>query len=217
MSALVVLLAMMAVASPSAARNWGAGIPPDEDARCTEGPPSSQCTAQDSFHTVFIPSGVNSFMQTALENSLLNDYDAIEPDVWASRTTSFTADVRVYETNLGPVARRGYTTCESGAATGEDGTKNMWCRPQLLYLNNHYENSEWNVSGAIRKWLSCHELGHTLGLQHPKEGMHDDWNQSCMRTNLVPGPADLRPFDVEHLKDCYPHHPFTEPPLCRED
>jgi hypothetical protein len=65
---------------------------------------------------------------------------------------------------------------------------------------------------------ACHALGHTLGLRHATVSNHpNQWDGSCMRTGVVPGPTGLRGFDIQHLEDCYPHHPFDEPPLCRQD
>lgn len=113
---------------------------------------------------------------------LADDFDSIR-DVYARRTTSSDADVRVYEADLGAITRRGYTTCLANSETGEEGTKNMWRRPQVMYLNNYYEQTEWNVDGAVRKWLACHESGHTLGLRHADAGNHENqWMNSCMRT-----------------------------------
>lgn len=110
---------------------------------------------------------------------------------------------------------RGYTTCWEGAETGESGL-NMWCRPQLLYLNTYYEHSEWETSGVIRKWLACHELGHLVGLQHAIDDFHANWDESCMRDGDVTGPPDLKGFDEEHLTGCYPHHPMGQVPICRD-
>lgn len=210
-------LILIVSAQPFAlAESWGAGLPPGGDThRCTVYPDrDSECTANNDLHYVFITPSLNTNMTTALENSITDDYAAI-PEITAFTTSSTgNADVQVYEQNIGP-GIRGYTTCQIGASFGETG-KNEWCRPQFIYLNNYYEDSEWNVSGAKRKWLACHELGHTLGLQHPEAFHAQHYDDSCMRPDLVPGPADLWGFDIEHLEDCYPHHPFDEAPICRD-
>lgn len=95
---------LVTIAATSYAENWGAGIPPNEDDRCTENDPASQCTANSSVHTVFIPLGINGYMRTALETSIDNDYNVIDGIV-AFESSSFDSDVRVYETNLGMVPR----------------------------------------------------------------------------------------------------------------
>lgn len=189
---LTAALFIIASAAPASAENWGAGIPPREDERCTEGSRFSQCTADSATESIYIAPYLNSLMTTALENSIQDDYDAI-PSIIAFRTYDFAyGEGRIYESNDGPVSWRGYTTCEGGSTKGESGW-NMWCEPQLMFLNSYYEQSEWNNSGVIRKWLSCHELGHFFGLQHANANRHPQyWDESCMRTGDITGPPDLR-------------------------
>lgn len=138
-----------------------------------------------------------------MSNSISEDFDSLPGIIAERKDTSANVDVKVYYLTVNPNWSRAYTTCEANAATGLPGVRyHMWCRPQRIYYQAYPEaNDCWNY-GPCRRWLACHELGHTLGLQHSAN------SATCMYT--VGYPDTLNAHDKEHLEDCYPH---PTPPL----
>jgi hypothetical protein len=88
-------------------------------------------------------------------------------DVNYFQTTISNADAIVYDFTFGMTGWWGVTYCGSGAAEG--GTDpNRWCRPFTV----QYNLSATHVfdSVADRRYIACHELGHSLGLRDVADG-----------------------------------------------
>jgi hypothetical protein len=203
--------------------NWGAsdstpppGVPsilctgwPDEDYFLSE------CTANTNLHYMYISSPMHSQLRTALENSLAHDFGAL-PEVGTVLETSPSSvtDVWVFYSNEDPTLPVAFTYCAESPAVGWNHVRyHMWCQPQYIVFQNTTDgNGCWNY-GPCRRHYACHEIGHTLGLQHTSG------STSCMSYSTS-HPEGLRPHDEEHLIDCYPHSPSpyaTYPAETRSD
>ena len=90
-----------------------------------------------------------------------------------------------------------YTTCASDATYGGSGIHRQ-CRPQILYYNLEFESTSFQ-DAAYRKWVACHEVGHTLGLRHATSVNHPSPGYSCMK-NVHYGPLDVSVHDGNHLE-----------------
>lgn len=64
-----------------------------------------------------------------------------------------------------------WVNCPSGATEG-GSNPNRWCYGQKLTVNLAFD-----LPTAGRRYVACHELGHTVGLRHEDE-VHSN---SCMR------------------------------------
>ena len=201
---LVVVAVLIATVPAAQAGNWGAAktdAPPY--VLCTEGTNTSECTPNDDVHTVYISTSwpiTDGNIKSALLDSLANDYDAL-PQISATQVFTNDADVQILFLTVNPNWDFAYTTCAYGATTGYDNIRYyMWCRPQRLYLQDFpgaYEQC-WD-SAPCRAHYTCHELGHTLGLQH-----HFKDHNSCMSYWDDPHPTNLDDHDKDHLFDCFP-------------
>lgn len=206
-----ILVAVCAAAVlPLSARgeNWGAGLSPTPTPSikimCTGWPAEqywlSECGANTDVHYVYIAPPMHPQLKTALQNSIQQDYDDL-PQVYAQEVTSpnSSTDVWVFYANEDPLLPKAYTYCAEFPQIGLNNVRyHMWCQPQYIaYQNNNGGNNCWN-DGPCRRHYACHELGHTLGLQHTGS------SASCM-SYAASHPENLRPKDEEHLIDCYPH------------
>ena len=198
------------------ADNWGAGAIQGSSHRCTEYPDyESECTANNLTHIVYISSSVPPPLDAALENSLEGDYDDPLSEVVASVTSDpgASADVSIYYALLPSSWPSAFTTCSTSATYGAQGY-NRWCRPQWLYYDSAEYYDCWSV-WPCRGWLSCHELGHTFGLQHANSQNHPNPSNTCMSYS---GAVVLRQHDRNHLINCYPHPSGSaRPPDCVEN
>lgn len=98
-------------------------------------------------------------------------------------------DVIVKDIELEDNGDIGYTRCarttgnevDEGVQYGgsaDDHTR--WCRPQVVVFDTTYDRTPTSTkmgygTQKLRRWLSCHELGHTFGLRH-----RNDTYNSCM-------------------------------------
>lgn len=104
----------------------------------------------------------------------------------------------VFETDVGePLARAkvraafytaswwASTACEyPGTPTiygGSEANHTRWCRPQVIRYNLSKRDTYFPGDTAQRD-ISCHELGHILGLQHATSTTNggSNWASSCM-------------------------------------
>jgi hypothetical protein len=192
MAVTAVFAALMLAAAPVAAENWGAngwakgglGPPPYCDNLQT-----SECIANNGYHYVYFYN-VDSNQYNATISRMENVYDPIiGVAVWETSSLD-SADVIVMDGYYGTSEYAGWTQCTDGAAHGGSGRRE-WCRPQLIMYN--LSQTEYFFNGSSRRrMIACHELGHTLGLQH-RSG-------SCMY-RLANTSETIPQHEIDHLED----------------
>jgi hypothetical protein len=99
--------------------------------------------------------------------------------------------------------------------TGKEAHPNRWCRGQVLRYNTHFRKL---VDGPNvrppekrierRRALACHEMGHTVGLQHPDTS----GTKSCMVRGSLDAGTSLTPAEIKSIND---HDPYKKPACCR--
>lgn len=163
---------------------------------------SSECVAENYTHYVYYYSTLTQPYRDAVD-ATIPAYDATDMTVQAEAYSS-TNDVRVSEGNWGSNGAWAWTACAttlngagSRPADGHSHGHN-WCKPQLLRWNLYYAA---NYSTADqRKAIACHELGHTMGLQHTSD------TASCMKDPPTTTPLATSPtqHDKDRLNEHYP-------------
>ncbi len=87
-------------------------------------------------------------------------------------------DVEIHDYNYGPsVGWVAINRCPTNNSGTGGSHPNRWCRGQLNVFNSHYY---WYDSGVYddqfqRRKLTCHEMGHSVGLRH-----NDVSSNSCI-------------------------------------
>lgn len=203
--AVVASLALVSLTSPALADNYGADPTYPYTDRCTVGSMDSQCTNGSGVFGVFISGSVPSYLETAIETSLTDDYDPIVGIFAYREGITYEADTIVLYDDLNlPGDRYGYETCQSG-------TVQFVAAPNQIHSScKHFIYFDSDMAAYLqtsdgRKHSTCHELGHNLGLRHATQGNHPNtYTNSCMRDLTTASTLDPSGSDVRHLEDFYP-------------
>lgn len=141
--------------------------------------------AENGYHQIYVEASVDAELLEEIQWSVAN-YTAVS-DVTMVITTSSPGDVRVRAVDYGPTKTWWASgACESmvaptsfgGSETPLPGTR--WCWPQVFRYNLYWRASKYPTDNNERA-VTCHELGHTIGLRHATSGTGDaDYANSCM-------------------------------------
>ncbi len=168
---------LVAVFVPAVVRASNFGGPKDASAEC-DGNLSSECVAENYTHFAWYDSSITTPYITAM-NYAVSHYTSVTDMSVATQGLSNTNDVRVYRANYGSNGAWAWTACQdpplyagSRPLNGHTHGHN-WCKPQLIHWNTYYDANY--ATSSKRNAIACHELGHTMGLQHTSD------SASCMK------------------------------------
>jgi len=141
----------------------------------------AECVANDAYHAVYV--NVSGSYGTQVRWAMAN-YTSVAPPVqmYEIYPPALDKDVEVLLTNAGANGALAWTQCASGATYGgSDASHTRWCRPQRFYYNTYYEAGYFPTDNP-KRYIACHELGHTIGLQHPAAG---EPTATCMTSATI--------------------------------
>jgi hypothetical protein len=69
-------------------------------------------------------------------------------------------------------------------------------QPQLFVWNTRWEPTHYPTSDN-KRYIACHELGHTIGLQHPAAGETDPTCMKSATMNPIYIPSKKKPSLLE--------------------
>lgn len=166
----LVLTLLLAVAVPRViASNWGS------QCGTVNGVDTCVSLANNGGHLVIFYS-VEANQRNATLWSMANNYNPTDMTVQET-TYGGTADVGVYDYTYGANGIWGWVHCPPNN-TGVGGAHpNRWCRGQTLKYNLSYPGAF--DTDFERRYMACHEMGHTVGLRHSGN------TASCMYANVA--------------------------------
>jgi hypothetical protein len=157
----VAAITSLAFAMPSAVQGH---LPYFGSSNCGADLELSNCVANNKDHQLHyyqLQSGQLNASRWVMENvyapTQLNYFE----------TTISNADAIVYDFTFGLTGWWGVTYCGTGASQG--GTDpDRWCRPFTVQYNLSYPGVF--DTQADRRYIACHELGHSVGLRDLSDG-----------------------------------------------
>ena len=189
------LLGVLMVTGVVAATNFGG--PRDAGVHC-DTTPSSQCVANNASHTVYFEYATSALRDATLW--AMTNYNNVAPPIDMAEVfpPATDRDVTVRGDYVGYTGWWAATMCATNASYGGaesplPGTR--WCRPQILQFNRTYEASKYPTT-TNKRAVACHELGHTVGLQHTTS------TTSCMRSGNQTV-TTTNSHDRAHIADYY--------------
>ncbi len=180
-------LASLGFVRTAGANNWGStprlnGVVQNEVSLGGGGSPSVHSV---SFHSF----GNNALRQSTID-ALQNVYAPTNLTIQFNADNT-SADVRLYDDDFGLNGVFAWVNCPDGATrSGADPLEG--CFNQTLKYNLAYTFDDTFYTSEGRKYMACHELGHTVGLRHTSS------SSSCMVSDVdYPWPLNLETHEID--------------------
>ena len=189
LSRVVLMLFIAALAAPPAtATNYGS-----HDCITIPGTNYSSCISIGNNYN-------HQWNYTNPRADIYNDFEFVVETQYDDRTelvineTNFSnADVQVFDADYGDFGVWGWVWCPNTSWTS-GSHPNKACRPQWLRFNLYWGSAF--DSQFERRYMACHEFGHTLGLRHISN------TSSCMYANVATS-RTLLSHDIGHINAVY--------------
>ena len=165
-------------------------------------PPRCTSVGDNPRHLVHFDESLTEELATSLRATMAEDYGATKLILVEQPRLTRMTDVIAFSRDYGDNGAAGWVYCPIGAPQGTNPNGARWCRHQELHLNINARYGAFFSDAASRDHITCHELGHTLGLRHwgnPPQTSGPDVGATCMNANTPDGPTTLHQFDVDHI------------------
>jgi hypothetical protein len=199
--AMVVTLAVGAGPEPAHGHHGGRDISSLFTCLELEMPP--RCTSvADDLHVAFDDS-LSDGLAESLAQAMAEAYDGpTKLTMVVDESPTDRTDAIAFSTDYGENGAAGWVYCPRDAPQGVNPSDHRWCRGQEIHFNLNPRYSAFFADDGSRDHVTCHELGHTIGLRHwgnPPETDEGGVGATCMNANTPDGPARLHQFDIDHI------------------
>ncbi len=168
----------------------------------------SRCTsvADNLRHHVYFDQTLTDGLASALRATMAEDYDPTDLVLIEQAEVTPPTDVIAYSEDYGDNGAAGWVYCPTDAPQGTNARGDRWCRMQEMHFNLNPRFAAFFDDAVSRDHITCHELGHTVGLRHwgnppVTEG---PTAETCMTGNTPNGPTGLDQIDRDHI-NAYPY------------
>jgi hypothetical protein len=177
-------------------------------------PPRCTSVADDLRHLIAFDESLTDGLAASLRDTMAEDYGATQLIVLEQSDVTPLTDVVAFSGDYGENGAAGWVYCPTEAAQGANPRGDRWCRGQEMHFNVNARYSVFFADDASRDHITCHELGHTVGLRHwgnPPQTSGPDVGATCMNANTPNGPTGLHEFDTDHI-NAYRYRREAPPP-----
>ena len=174
-------------------------------------PPRCTSVADNPRHLVYFDETLTEGLASSLRETMAEDYGASALVMIEQPSRTRLTDVIAFSQDYGDNGAAGWVYCPRDAPQGINPSGDRWCRHQELHINLNARYAAFFDDDVSRDHITCHELGHTVGLRHwgnPPQTSGPEVAETCMNANTPNGPAVLHQFDIDHINGySYRHAP----------
>jgi hypothetical protein len=199
------LLVLTQVAGPVVAHHAGRPIGSFSTCRRPNVTPQ-RCSSvgNDARHFVAFDATLTIGLAESLRDAMFEEYDATKLEMILQDAVTPETDVIAFSQDYGNNGAAGWVNCPPEAPQGINRQHHRWCQQQELHFNVNPGMAAFFADDGSRDHVTCHELGHTLGLRHwgnPPESVGPP-AETCMNADTPDGPTVLHQVDRDHI-DAY--------------
>jgi hypothetical protein len=168
-------------------------------------PPRCTSVGNDVWHFVYIDPSMPPRIAAALRRTVRRDYDATYLYVRIQPRITAATDVIALAADHGENGAAGWVYCPPDAPQGRTLQGDRWCQRQELHFNLNPRYAAYFADRASRRYMACHEIGHTVGLLHWGNPPLSDppTAATCLNPDNPDGPTHLHALDRAHISEYY--------------